>query len=474
MQLKSSAGKNMKDENTKKELFETMPIPKAVASMCIPSIIGSLVMLVYSAADTYFVGMLNSAVETSAVTLASPVILAFNAINNLFGVGSSSLISRSLGAKDYDTARKASAFGIYGALISGICFSALFLMFRPFLLHLLGADDQTFDATGRYVFWTVICGAVPSILNVVMGYLVRAEGAAMHASIGTMSGCILNMILDPFFILPRFLNMGAAGAGLATFISNLFAVGYFLILILVKREKTVLSLRPADFFCRVEGLAGKVCTVGIPAAIQNLLNVTGQTVLNNFAAGYGPVVVSAIGISHKIVMVPLMLSIGISNGVMPLVSYSYTNGNRPRMKGVLLHTIRIAMAITLILMAAFLLLAEPLIAMFMKDPGIIRYGGAFLRIACIQLPFMAMDFIAVGVFQALGMGKRALLFAVLRKIILEIPALLLWNKLLPVYGLPAAQPTAEFVLGITAVFMLRKILQEKPAGPKERQADENN
>lgn len=215
-------------EKTQKEkLFEDYPIKKAVAALAVPTILSSLVMVLYNLADTFFVGILNDPVENAAVALAGPLLLAFNAVNNLFGVGSSSLMSRALGKKDYKTVGKASAFGFYGALFFGVLFSILCTVFRNPLLQMLGADATTINATNGYINWTVSLGAAPAILNVVMAYLVRSEGAAMHASVGTMSGCFLNILLDPVFILPWGLNMGAEGAGCATFISNCAACVYF-------------------------------------------------------------------------------------------------------------------------------------------------------------------------------------------------------------------------------------------------------
>ena len=186
----------------KSVLFEQMPVPQAARRLMVPTILSSLVMVIYSMADTYFVGRLNNPIENSAVTLAAPVLLAFNAVNNLFGVGSSSMMSRALGEQDFDKVKKSSAFGFYCALFCGIIMSLLCTAFFQPLLHLLGADAETVTATAAYMKWTVLFGAAPSILNVVIAYLVRAEGSALHASIGTMSGCILNMILDPVFIMP--------------------------------------------------------------------------------------------------------------------------------------------------------------------------------------------------------------------------------------------------------------------------------
>lgn len=307
-------------------LFEQTPVHRAVMTMTIPTVISSLVMVLYNLADTYFVGMLNNPIQNAAVTLAAPVLLAFNAVNNLFGVGASSMMSRALGRKNYDAVRRSSAIGFYFSLAAGILFSAGVTAFRQPLLQLLGSTEETAAATAEYLLWTVSWGAAPAILNVVLAFFVRAEGATFHASIGTMSGCLLNIVLDPIFILPQGLDMGAAGAGLATFLSNCAACLYFFVLLFWKRKTTFVCLNPA--MLRWEGpiIAG-ICAVGIPSSIQNLLNVTGMTVLNNFTAVFGSDAVAAMGISQKINMVPMYIAMGVSQGIMPLVSYNYGSGN---------------------------------------------------------------------------------------------------------------------------------------------------
>lgn len=443
-------------DNQRIALFESTPIPKAVMKLAIPTVLSSLVMVLYNLADTYFVGMLNNPVENAAVALAGPVLLAFNAVNNLFGVGSSSMMSRALGRKEYDTVKRSSAFGFYCALIGGIVISILCTIFRQPLLGVLGADAQTAEATAAYLKWTVCFGAVPAILNVVMAYLVRSEGSALHASIGTMSGCILNMILDPIFILPWGLGMGAAGAGLATFLSNCVACGYFFVLLYVRRKNTIVCISPKMFNLKKAIVIG-VCAVGIPASIQNLLNVTGMTILNNFTSSYGADAVAAMGIAQKINMVPMQIALGFSQGIMPLVSYSYASGNHKRMKEAIFFTIRLLIPILVAVSVLFFLGSGEVIGAFMNNESIIGYGSRFLQGFSIGIPFICMDFIAVGVFQAVGMGRTALVFALLRKIVLEIPALFILNALFPLYGLAFAQTTAEIVLAVSAVVMLQRL-----------------
>ena len=446
------------EENEKILLFEKMPIPRAIAKLAIPTILSSLVMVIYNLADTYFVGMLGDPVQNAAVTLAYPVLLAFNAVNNLFGVGTSSMMSRALGRKDYETVKRSSAFGFYCSLFSGILFSLLCTLCKGPLLTTLGADEVTWAATDSYMLWTVTCGAAPSILNVVMAYMVRSEGASLHASIGTMSGCFLNMILDPIFILPWGLNMGAAGAGLATFLSNCFACGYFFVLLYVKRKHTFVSVSPRKFGFERFIVLG-ICAVGIPASIQNLLNVTGMTILNNFTSAYGADAVASMGIAQKVNTVPFQIALGFSQGIMPLVSYTYASGNHRRMKDTILFAIKLMLPAMVAVTVGYYIGAGNLVALFMNNETIIAYGTRFLRAMCLAQPLIYMDFLAVGVFQALGMGKNALIFAIMRKIILEIPALFVLNWAYPLYGLAYAQPVAEFVLTSAAVVMLRRIFK---------------
>ena len=454
-------------DNSKTELFESMPIPKAVVTLSVPSVISSLVMVIYSLADTFFVGMMNDPAQNAAVTLAAPLLLAFNAVNNLFGIGSSSMMSRALGRKDYDTVYRSSAFGFYASLICSLLFSLLYGVLQSPILVMLGANAETIQATANYLFWTVLLGSAPSILNVVLAYLVRAEGSSLHASIGTMCGCLLNIVLDPIFILPWGLNLGAAGAGCATCLSNTVACLYFFVLLFVKRGKTYVCIKPSMFRPSKQIVKG-VCGVGIPASIQNLLNVTGMTILNNFTSAYGSDPVAAMGIAQRVNIVPFQIAMGFSQGIMPLISYNYTSGNIKRMKKTFMFTAKISLGFILAVMLTFVFAAEPIISMFMKNESIVAYGAAFQRGFCFALPFLCIDFLALGVFQSCGMGMKSFIFAVVRKIVLEIPALFVLNWLFPLYGLAYAQFVAEQILGTIAVVVLVRMfrrLEREHAAP---------
>lgn len=439
-------------------LFETEKISSAILKLALPTVLSSLVMTLYSLADTFFVGMLNNSVQNAAVTLSAPVLLAFNAVNNLFGVGGSSMISRALGRKDYETAYKSSAFSFYFAIIAGLLFSSLAFFFNDGLLVLIGADSTTMEATRAYLHWTVVLGAVPSILNVVMAYLVRAEGSAMHASIGTMTGCLLNIVLDPIFVLPQFLGMGAEGAGLATFISNCIAVIYFLILNFVKRKDTYVSLDIRRISLQRFVVLG-VCAVGIPASVQNLLNVTGMTLLNNFTSVYGADAVAAMGITQRLNNVPFSIANGFSQGLMPLVSYNFASGNYKRMKDGIVFSAKVIITGLIAIAFAYFLFSDFFISIFMNNESVVEYGTRFLHGFCLGIPFLGVDFLALAVFQAVGKGFFSFMFAITRKIILEIPAIIVLNILFPLYGLAYSQFFAEIIMAVIATVTLSRLVR---------------
>lgn len=454
----SNATGNLSRE--KLELFETMPIRKAVIKLSVPTVIGCLVMVMYSMVDTLFVGMLNDSVQTSAVTLVAPVILLFNVVNNLFGVGTGSMMSRALGSREYETVKRTSSFGFYAALLCGLLFSLVAIVFKDGVISILGTGTVEYEATYEYLKWTVFFGAAPAILNVVMGNMVRSEGSSMHASIGTVSGCLLNIVLDPVFIFPWGFGMGAAGAGLATFISNCVATLYFFIYIISRRGKTFVCIDPS-YMIPSKTIVREVFGVGIPAAIQNLLNVTGMTILNNLMAFYGTEALSAIGISHKLTMIPMYFSMGIGQGVMPLIGYNFTAGNKKRIKDSLAFTVKMSATIVISLVLLFFVFSDSFMQMFMKNSLVVEYGSAFIRGQCLAIPFFALDFLGVGVFQACGFGKYSLFFAIARKIVLEIPAMFILNKLFPMYGIAYSQLCAEVVLAFASAMLMKHIVSER-------------
>lgn len=446
-----------KTKISREELFEKSPVWKAIFSLTIPMIISSLVAMIYNLSDTFFVGALNDSVQNAAITLTAPAMTLFYGITNLFGIGASSLMSRSMGRKETEIVKRASATGLYLALLGAVCLSAGSILFNGPTLNILGTDAETYQATKDYLFWTVCLGAVPSIMSIVFSHLLRAEGRSLQASIGQMSGCILNIILDPFFILPFGLNLGAAGAGLATFIANCVACSYFLILICREKDKTNVCINPS-FVTFKKHVLPEILIVGIPGVFQNLLNVLSMTILNNIVAEYGPDVVAAVGIANKVNQLPIQIVFGFTQGVMPLVGYNYAAKNYPRMQETIKKTYMVTLSSLLFIAVLFNVAGQPMIRFFMDNNGIVETGARFLSGFGISLPFMCVDFMVVGISMAFGMGKPALFFSFLRKLFLEIPFILLFNRLAGVMGIAYAQCSAEIIMAMIALFVQWRIL----------------
>ena len=320
------------------------------------------------------------------------------------------------------------------------------------LISVVGLWSPTADLNTEAA-WAIV------VFVLIMYYKIKTNGILSY----------LKGLLDPIFIMPWGLNMGAAGAGLATFLSNCFACLYFMVLLFVKRGRTYVCIDPRKLSFD-STIVGGVCMVGIPAAIQNLLNVTGMTILNNFTSSYGANAVAAMGIAQKINQVPFYIANGLSQGIMPLISYNYASDNIKRMKHTLTFAAKISVTGLVLVSIAYSFFAGDLITMFMDNPEIVEMGSRFLRGFCLGLPFLCVDFLAVGVFQASGLGRNALVFAILRKIVLEIPALFILNHFFPLYGLAYAQFTAELVLSVAAVIILVKLFGKLELEKADRDA----
>ena len=436
-------------------IFEQMPIRQAVLKQIIPAVFSQMIALLYSLADTYFVGMLNIPAQTAAITIAYPPFLMLTAISNLFGIGGASLIARSLGKKDMQSAKEISAISFWLGLFAAIIFSLSFLLFARPVLTLCGATEATYGFAYDYAKCTVVFGGVFTILNTLLANLVRAEGAAAAASFGVSLGGILNIILDPFFILPRFLDMGVVGAGAATALSNLIATVYFLLYIYRRKYHTVINIHPA--FLRQTGRHLKgILSIGFPSALQYGLTVVAVAAQSAFVAKYATEATAALGITKKLDQLPLYFSIGIANGILPLIAYNHSAGNDTRRRDAFRFGAGISFGFSLLCVIVYESFAPQLAALFISDTQTITYAAAFLRRMVLAMPFMALAYPMIIQFQAMGKVKEALVTSILRKGILDIPLLFLLDALMPLYGCMWVQPMVDCIsLIIASAFYFR-------------------
>ena len=449
------------------EVFETMPVPGAVGRQIVPAVASQMIALIYNLADTYFVGLLNDPVQTAAVTVVYSSFVMLTAISNLFGVGGASALSRALGKKDTEAAKGIAALSFWGGLGSGVMFSCLFLLFSRPVLVLCGASPDVFETAFAYALWVVVIGGPGTILNNLLSNLVRAEGRAVAAAAGVSMGGVLNLVLDPFLVLPQFLGMGAAGAGMATALSNLAASLYFLVYIAVKQKKTVVNMHPARLRQAGRNIR-PVLVSGFPSAVQYALTVVAIGAQSKFVSLYTTEAVAALGIVKKLDQLPLYFSIGVSNGLLPLLAYNYASGNQKRRSRIFRLGCGISLTFSLICLVVYEIFAPQLSAIFIDDPLTVRYGAGFLRCMVTAMPMMSVCYPMIIQFQAMGRFSESMICSVLRKGALDIPLLFIMNRAFGLYGCMWVQPVVDTVSLIAAGRFYRKLRNAETAAENNR------
>ena len=443
--------------NEKKELFENAPIGKALAAMAIPTIISQLISMIYNMADTIFIGMTDDPYKVAAASVVGNVFFVMSAFTNLFGVGGGSLMSRLLGVGRETEAKKVCSFSFYGSLLIGVICALCALIFADPISYMLGASPNTIGYCREYIFWTVFVGGVPMIVSVAMLHLLRSAGYSGKSSFGLALGGILNIVLDPVFmfvVLPA--GNEVTGAAIATMLSNVIALLYFMVEFIRLRKKSILTISPKLMFPTSASVVS-VFAIGLPSTLSAMLAATAAILKNNLASAHSDIELAALGIVVKIDMLPLNIGMGLCQGMMPLVAYNYAAANYKRMNSFIKSAqfIGIAMAISCILI--FEIFAEPIVRLFIGDAQTIAYGKDFLRLACLATPFMISNFQKNFCLQAMGKGVASLLLAVCRQGLVYIPILFLANHFFGIYGVVGSQLVSDVITFAITTIVYRYI-----------------
>ena len=437
-------------ETTHNEIFETLAVPKAIAKLALPTMLGMLVTVIYNLADTFFVGQLNDANQVAAVTLTTPVFMWFMALGSIFGIGGGSYISRLLGQKQFDKCKTTCSVAFYLAIVVGVICMTLGIIFIDPLLSLIGANNATWEFTKSYLV-IFIAGAPFVIVSFVFGQIIRAEGAAKQAMIGMMIGTILNIILDPLFIIT--FKLDVAGAAYATVIANIVTVLYYIRYCL--KESPYLSVLPKHFKISRDILKN-IFPIGIPASLNGLLFGTSALVLNNVAKSYGNSVIAAIGIVSKATMFPAMLLIGLCVGIQPLIGYNYAAGNHKRLTDVIKTTLIFGTIFGIITTIMLVFLSPYIVSAFLDDAEVISLGTRILNINTLSIPFLCTLFLMTNIFQALGKALPSMILSISRQGLIFIPVVVIANNLIGLNGIIWAQPISDILSSIIAVLLYIK------------------
>lgn len=435
-------------------IFESDNIKVAILRLALPTIVSQLITTIYNLADTFWVGKLNDSYQLAALSIIFPVQLFMTALGNLFGIGAGTCISNYLGAREHDKAKRASAFSIWGGIIIAGILSLVVGVWQTPFLGLLRSTEYLNAHASVYLDFVVVYGAIPAVFNMVVANAIRGEGYSLHAGLGLSLGGVLNIILDPFFVLPFGLNLNIKGAAIATLISNCVTTLYFLILLVAIRKKTIVSFSPKKAVSAIrEKIAKNVLFTGLPSALQTMLSAVSNLVLNSLMIGYGETAEASIGVTKKIDAVPFGMITGLAQGAAPLIAYNNGAKRYDKMKKTLKLSMAYCVGLAVLVLIVVESLAGALTKAFVTDALTVTYGEKFLRLHCASLPFMAVTFMLVSYFQAIGSKGRAFVLSIIRKGIVDIPLMYLMNVLIPVYGIVACQPITDVISASCGVLL---------------------
>lgn len=436
----------MKDKTT--EIFANAPVPKAVISNVVPSIISMLMVLVYNLADTFFIGQTKNAYMVAGVSVATPAFLIFMAVGMLFGIGGTSRISRLLGQGEKERAKNTSSFCFWSGFGIGIISAIIMVIFSKPVCSMIGASDDTIGYASEYL--SIVAIGIPFlIISNSFSNIIRAEGQAKIAMAGMIIGNMMNVVLDPIMILGFHWNV--AGAAWATVIGNVFSACFYIYHIV--RKSTLLSISPKEYKIR-DGIAGGVLAIGIPASLNNVLLSVSNILVNNQMKYYGDMAVAGLGVAIKVNMIVVMLLIGLGVGIQPLLGYCFGAGNRKRYKEVLKFSVFLAVGLSLIMTVICYFGAGFLVRTILDDMNAYEYGLEFARTYIYSGPIMGILFVFINAIQSMGAAIPALILNVSRQGLVYIPILFIFKKVFDsARMLAAAQPVTDYIAATLAVVL---------------------
>ena len=444
----------MNSRNNKMELLGNAPISKALLAMGIPTMLGMMVNAIYNLVDAYFVGGLGTS-QMGAISVVYPLGQVVVGLGLLFGNGSASYLSRLLGNRDQEQADRVASTALYSSVAVGavmIIFSLIFL--RP-ILRLLGATDSIMPYAMTYAgIYVVSC--IFNVFNVTMNNIVTSEGAAKTTMFALMAGAVLNIGLDPVFIYT--LDMGVAGAAIATAISQI--VSTLIYLTFIFRKKSIYSFKMKNCTFTKE-IMSEIFKIGIPTLVFQILTSLSISLVNTQAGPYGDSVIAGMGAVTRIVSMGSLIVFGFIKGFQPIAGYSYGAKKFDRLHKAIRTSILWSTVFCVIYGLLLTIFSSRIIAQFTDgDLEMIRVGTQSLRIN--GLSFLLFGFYTVysSLFLALGKGLEGFVLGACRQGICFVPVILILPVFWGINGILYVQPIADVLSAIITIFMALHLHKE--------------
>lgn len=437
----------MNKRNKKMELLGSAPISKALLAMGIPTMIGMMVNALYNLVDAYFVGGLGTS-QMGAISVVYPLGQVVVGLGLLFGNGAASYISRLLGNEEKVKANKVVSTALYSSIFVGVVIIICTIIFLNPILKLLGATESIMPYAVTYASIYII-SCIFNVFNVTMNNIVTSEGSAKTTMFALMAGAILNIVLDPIFIYV--LNLGVAGAAIATAISQIISTLVYLCYIFSKKSIFRFSIKDC---CFSKDIISEILKIGIPTLVFQLLTSLSISLINTQANEYGDSVIAAMGAVTRLISMGSLMVFGFIKGLQPIAGYSYGAKKYDRLHKAIKTSVLWSTIFCVIFGLAAAIFSTAIISQFTADDmEMISIGEKALRANGFSFILFGFHTVYSSLFLALGKGKEGFILGACRQGICFIPVILILPVILGINGILYAQPIADVISAIITVFM---------------------
>ena len=428
---------------------------RAIVKLAVPATLALLAKAVYNLVDTAYIGMLDSDIALTAVGVTVPLLLIMVSIENIFAAGAAVLAGRQLGAKDPEAASRTVTTIIGLSVILGILLCVGGIVFIEPLMRAFGASDASLPLAEDYAFWMFVA-ALANLPAQSMNCAARAESSVRISSIAVITGAALNILLDPVFMFDWGLNMGVAGASLATTISQF--VTFFILTWFYASGRSVIKIRVKAFRPSWD-LIKTVTLIGIPTAVIQIC-LSAASSLTNIAAASLPQsdeIIAAYGVVQRLVLIGCYVVMGFMQGYQPVASYAFGAKNEDRFHQSVRFALKGSLLLTVLVAAGYILLSRPLILLFNRNPVIVDYGRRLLISQMALYPAFGLCYMMTITYQTIGASRYGLFLSLIRQGLFYVPFILTLPKFLGVTGIYFSQPAADILTILVCVLSVRSM-----------------
>ena len=437
----------------KESLLSLVKPSKAIINLAVPATLALLAKAVYNIVDTAYIGMLDSDIALAAVGVTLPLLLIMVSVENIFAAGASVLAGRQLGADDKKGANQTVTTIVGISMLIGVGLCVFGILFMEPLLRAFGASEAVLPQAKDYAFWMFVA-ALFNLPAQSLNCAARAESSVKISSIAVITGAALNVALDPVFMFSWGLDMGVAGASLATTVSQF--VTYGILLWFYLGGHSIIKVKPRYFKCSGK-LVWAVVSIGIPTAVIQICLAL-ATSLTNIAAKPLPdadLIIAAYGVVQRLILIGCYVVMGFMQGYQPVASYAFGAKNEERFHQSARFALRGALLLTVVVAAVYIALAQPLILLFNRNPAVVEFGKWLLISQVALYPAFGLCYMMTITFQTIGSSKMGLFLSLIRQGLFYVPFILVLPRVFGVSGIYFSQPAADLLTILICVLLVK-------------------